>query len=383
MAVAAVLASVVTAGVACTPATGPSGTAPTSAGSGTAHLHPACPPPPERRGIKNAATANQVVAATDLPGWQAGDIGASVRLSDGRIVWVFGDTLRTSALSPPIVANSMLVTSGLCVSQLVPADRGPMIPDAGRDVVHWPMSSTVLRLGRDQDTLIVLCSRIRRGSQPYDFTFLGTSAAVFDVGTLGVPRLRRIEPITPDDPSRVQINWGAAAVVHGDRLYVYGTRLTGEKFSFGRELHVARVPTADPGDRKTWQFWDGARWQGDVGASAAVLPAEGGMSQTLSVDVVGHRFVAVSKRDGDLGNFVYTWTSNTPTGPWRPRRAIPAPAGFDTGTLQYAPLAHPEVPLDSGKLLVSISRNTTDLAALVKNPRLGRPRFAEVRLPAP
>jgi hypothetical protein len=40
------------------------------------------------------------------------------------------------------------------------------------------------------------------------------------------------------------------------------------------------------------------------------------------------------------------------------------------------------VPLASGQLLISISRNTTDLAALLKNPQRGRLRFAQVPLPA-
>lgn len=371
---------------ACTSASAPGATStaaggPARADDGAGQLQPRCPAPSTDRGLKNAAEANQLVAATDLPEWQAADIGASVRLSDGRIVWVFGDTLR-QRLEPRIVANSMLITAGQCISQLLPAAQGPVIPDIDQSTVYWPMSATVLRVGPEEDHLIVLASRIRRGSSPYDFTFLGTSAAVFEVGSLGVPQLLRIDQVTPDDPSRNQVNWGAATVVHGDRLYVYGTKLTGEKLSFGRELHVARVPTADPGARKRWQFWDGERWQSDVDESAAVLPAVGGVSQTLSVDVVGDAFLAVSKRDGDLGNFVYTWTSPGPTGPWTPRRSIRAPAGFDTGALQYAPLAHPEVPLDSGELLVSISRNTTDLAALVDNPDLGRPRFAQVPMPA-
>lgn len=356
--------------------------------AGAARLEPSCPAPTGRRGIKDAAAVNDLVAATDLPGWQAADIGASVRLSDGRIVWVFGDTLRRAgSAAPPIVANSMLITSGLCVSQVVPESGGALLPDLLPEhdaaTVYWPMSATVLRAGPDQDELIVLCSRIRRGTKAFDFGFLGTSAAVFEVGPLGVPRLLRIEQITPDDPSPDQINWGAAATVHERWLYVYGTRLTSTN-PFGRELHAARVPTTDPGTRSGWQFWDGDRWQGDVRRSTAVLAAAGGVSQTLSVDAVRSAaggFVAVSKRDGDLGNFVYTWTSAGPTGPWTPRRAIRAPAGFDTGKLQYAPLAHPEVPLESGKLLVSISRNTTDLAALLKNPRLGRPQFAQIDLP--
>ncbi len=56
-------------------------------------------------------------------------------------------------------------------------------------------------------------------------------------------------------------------------------------------------------------------------------------------------------------------------------KELKAPGGFDTGNLQYAPLAHPEIPLASGDLLVSISRNTTDLDRLLSDPQVGRPEF--------
>ena len=105
------------------------------------------------------------------------------------------------------------------------------------------------------------------------------------------------------------------------------------------------------------------------------------MSQTLSVNVVDGTFVAVSKRDGDLGDFVYTWTSKTATGPWTPRQGVAAPSGVDSGELEYAPLAHPEIPLTDGRLLVSISRNTTDFDRLMKQPEIGVPEFVEVSLP--
>jgi hypothetical protein len=276
-----------------------------------------------------------------------------------------------------MVANSMIVSSGLCVSQVVTPQRGAVIPDVNADTVRWPMSAAALPAAGG-DTLIVLCSRIRRGGTgAFGFTFLGTSAAVFDVPRLGVPQLRRVVQITPDTPDPHQINWGAAAVRDGSWLYVYGTRLV-PGTAFGRELHVARVPVADPGRRSGWRFWDGQRWRSDVARSAAVLGARGGVSQTLSVSIFDGSWVAVSKRDGDLGDFVYTWTSRAPTGPWTPHRAVRAPAGFDTGELQYAPLAHPEVPLASGRLLVSISRNTTDLRRLQRHPQVGQPKFVEI-----
>jgi hypothetical protein len=160
---------------------------------------------------------------------------------------------------------------------------------------------------------------------------------------------------------------------------MFGTRQTGH--DFGRELYVGRAPISDPTDRSRWEFWDGGRWDSDMSRAAAVLPAPGGVSQTLSVDRIDGQWVAVSKRDGDLGDFVYVWTAPTPYGPWSPRKGVAAPAGFDTGHLTYAPLAHPEVPLADGKLLVSISRNTTDPQRLFDDPEVGRPVFAEVERP--
>ena len=184
--------------------------------------------------------------------------------------------------------------------------------------------------------------------------------------------------LTPDSRNQQQVNWGSAATVHGGWYYVYGTRLTGQQLDFGRELYVGRAPVADPGARKGWQFWDGKRWQPDVGRAAVVLPSHGGVSQVLSIDRVGKEFVAVSKRDGDISDFVYKWTAPNPWGPWTPVEELKAPGGFDTGNLKYAPLAHPEIPLASGDLLVSISRNTTDLDRLLSDPQVGRPEFVSL-----
>ena len=116
--------------------------------------------------------------------------------------------------------------------------------------------------------------------------------------------------------------------------------------------------------------------------AVAVLGAEGGVSQTLSVDDLGGgEYLAVSKRDGDLGEFIYSWSAPSPIGPWTPHKGVPAPSDFDVGLLKYAPLAHPEVPLGTGLMLVSVSRNTTDIRRFVEDPELGVVEFVEVALP--
>ena len=144
-------------------------------------LEPECPGTWKKRLRPTADQINKRISSGGLPAWQAADIGASARLSDGRLVWLFGDTVRTADLSPRIVANSMLITSGSCVAQLRTPVDGPVIPDVKSNIVRWPMSVAVGRRG-SQDVVVVLCSRIRRGSGgSFDFTFLGTSAAVFTV----------------------------------------------------------------------------------------------------------------------------------------------------------------------------------------------------------
>ena len=302
-------------------------TRPSASASPALALSRACPKPAAAQAKTTADQLNTAVGGTiKLPAWQAADIGASARLHDGRIVWLFGDTVRPG-LQPAIVANSMLVSWGGCVAQLLDSTKGPVIPDARAGVVRWPMSVAVTRKD-GRDSIIVLCSRIDRGdSGAFGFTFLGTSAAVFEVDAGGAPQLTKVVDITPDSEKATQVNWGAASTIRGDWLYVYGTRLTGKDLDFGRELYVARGAAADPGDRDQWRFWDGAAWQRDPAKAALVLPSKGGVSQTLSVQSIGNEFVAVSKRDGDVSDFVYKWTAPHPWGPWTAvRSSRPRPA---------------------------------------------------------
>lgn len=344
-------------------------------------LTPSCPAPPDpaARPPVTVAELNTLVARVDLPGWQSADIGASARLTDGRLVWVFGDTVREAGWRPLVVANSILVSSGRCAAQLVTPTRGPAIPDRADGTVFWPMSLAVIRRP-GADVVVVLCARIHRGtSDAFDFTYLGSSAAIFAVGTGAAPQLREVMDLTSDASDAHQVGWGAASVIAGDWLYVYGTRLP--PGSFGRALYVARAPVADPQTRAGWRFWDGTRWQSDRALAAPVIEAKGGVSQTLSVDVADGHFLAVSKRDGDLGDFVFTWTAPSPVGPWTPHRGIAAPFEDSSGILRYAPLAHPEIALASGRLLVSISRNTSDFERLLTDPTSGRPVFAEIPWP--
>ena len=274
--------------VGCTGEPDDAPTSPSASAAPQARLEPSCPPAPESPvTIASAEAANTLLAAQNLPAWDAADIGASTLLNDGRVVWVFGDTVR-SEMTPGIVANSMLVSGGKCASQLLPAQDGPVIPDAKNGDVYWPMSALSWD-DNGRERLVVLCSRTRRGTSgdPMDFAFMAPAAALFEVPPGGAPQLQDVIQVAKNNPDPHQINWGAASFHDGHWIYIYGTRLTGEKFLFGRELYAARVPLASPEDLSTWRYWDSSHWQPQQSRATAVLGAEGGVSQTLSVDDLG------------------------------------------------------------------------------------------------
>ncbi len=63
---------------------------------------------------------------------------------------------------------------------------------------------------------------------------------------------------------------------------------------------------------------------------------------------------------------------------------IDSPAGTTPAGIRYqtySPQLHPEQPLASGKLLISIAWNATDFADLPRDADLYEPRFHEVTLP--
>ncbi|WP_186526186.1 DUF4185 domain-containing protein [Leekyejoonella antrihumi] len=326
-------------------------------------------------------------ALQDLPQWQAADVGLTLPLQDGRTVWVFGDTLRPLHVSPRFVASSMLISSGQCVAQVLPAGGGPVIPAGSHKQVCWPTAGVVLpspaRTSTSQpatDQLDISCSRVRRGQGALNFTYLGLTMARFTVPRGGVPTLVKTWQVTPDDTDPSQMNWGSALLHDGDWIYIYGTRLQ-QRGGSARSLYVARAPVGALDAARAWTYWTGRDWVHDAARAQSTLPAAVGVSQSLTVSQVGDVYVMVSKDGGDFADDVGVWRSDTPLGPWvlSYTRAVPYDDG--SGVLTYEPLAHPDLPLADGNLLVSLSRSPTNLTSLLADPALGRPDFIEVPLP--
>lgn len=313
------------------------------------------------------------------------DVGADTVLQDGRRLWVFGDTLRSRDFDGQrFVRNSMLVFDADCANVVLPADHGALIPDRDDGVGYWPMAiASAPRAG--YDLVGVTAQRVSSGDTPGDastFTNLGPSIAVFLVPVGQPPQLLDVVDVGPDSDDKGRPTWGAAAAAADGWLYLYGTASPEQKLVFGFSLSVARVRPDDLIDPSRWTYWDGKAWRKDPSAAQELIPADGGVSQTLSVFERDGTWYAVSKRDEFLGSDLVVWSAPRPTGPFT--AAPPAaeiPSDVDAGRLRYMPLAHPDLLPEDGSVVVSYSRNDTDVTEVQDDPFLYRPRFLRIDLP--
>jgi hypothetical protein len=325
--------------------------------------------------------ADDFARAPSIAGLAGGDIAANVALHRGDRLFVFGDSLIDTGTPDTIVRNSLLRFTDSEVCLVLGPQGSAFVPDRGDGVGYWPMS--LLEIAPDGRVVIFL-QRVRdtfvAGGH---FETLGPSLAEVGIDGSGTPYLVRVIDIGRDNPSRERIGWGAASWMGDDGYaYVYGTANPEDELACGWSLHVARMPADRVFDTGSWEYADGRGWSSRPGSAAALIEAVGGVSQTLSVFAADDTWYAVSKRDDFLGSDVVIWRSPGPAGPFDAGITVARrPSDLDAGTLAYAALAHPTLFPRAGTMVVSVSRNTTDPAALTDDPTLYRPEFFRVPLP--
>lgn len=333
-----------------------------------------CTPIPR---VDSVADLNRITRLEGTSDFAGADVGLSVTLQDNRQMWLFADTLREQA---GMVRNSILVSDGRCLAAVITSDGGAFIPDRpGSNVGYWPMSvGKISRPG--YDLVVTWAQRVRQtGADVFDFETLGPSAVVILVPRGGVPQVIAQQDVGPDTADPGQPMWGSAAAIDGDWMYLYGSANTGG--SFGFSVRVARVRFNDILDPNALRFWDGGGWSDRADAAVEVIPADGGTSQTFSVFRQGYVWYALSKQNEFLGSYVRVWTSSAPQGPFTQGPVVAlVPSDPVSGQVRYMPLAHPELLPEPGTVVISYSRNDTDLQDILRNPRLYRPHFLRVWL---
>ncbi|MFG2452698.1 hypothetical protein ACGFSG_25260 [Streptomyces sp. NPDC048512] len=338
--------------------------------------------------------------------WTGGDGTHSVRLPDGRVLWLFSDTYLGRVYAPPnpvgesyawrdastpLVRNAAVVMSrdGRLLSTL-PA---PLFPDPAPQQWRWPVAARVepRSPGSGEQVLRVLLWTRSTGPAPWIY---GVPVAT-EVATLSLPALR-LEGITtvldqrPVRDASQRVLLGTTAVDADGWTYVFGGddgRAVGRRAS---RAYVARVPSGRLGEPGAWEYWDGTAWT--VRGRPAPVLGNGrstGVGSAFTVVRDGGTYVLFTMAAGTAGlTTVASYWACAPTGPWHgPGRGFrpPLPRGE---VAAYNPQAHPELD-GGGRIVLSYDVNwldTTGGAAqtnLSRNVSLYRPRFVTLRLGAP
>jgi hypothetical protein len=311
--------------------------------------------------------------------WAGGDGSSSTRLPDGRVLWLFGDTVTGGASADGrrtgvvgLVHNSVVITAGTCATSV--ASRIDALPGTTSTWL-WPTHSVVTRAGgpRTGTSVTVFAQRITRtGPGAFDFRRVATTTVALEVAWGGRATVGAVQDIA--GPTTL---WGAGVLVDGPTTWVYGTRAAG-RGTFGRHLLLARAPTATVGDRATWRYRTAGGWSARPAYAAVVRPGREGVSTVLSGVVRDGRAVLVTKPQEFLDDRVVSLTAPRPWGPWTQRTLLTAPS---TSTQpQYSPAL--VVGASGQRAVVVVNRTSTSLGILLTDSSAARPTFHDVVLAA-
>lgn len=339
---------------------------------------PAAPAATDRCGAEPRDAAGWTRLFRGLDGdWAGGDAALSVRLPDDRLLWLFGDTFVGDVLDDGsrapgtrIVRNSAVLTRGTCAVSVTPGRA--TLPGRGSTWL-WPTSAAVTTTSASGSaTVAVFTQRMRRtGDGAWGFGRVGAAVVTMTVRRDGAATVAGVRDLPESD-----VLWGAATVVQGATTYIYGTRTVDEPLVFGRELLIARAPTATVRDQGTWAYRTATGWSARSSDAAVVLPARTGVSTTPTVVVRGGSFRIVTKPQEFLDDRVVELTSRSPFGPWTSRTLFRSASSGSRPT--YAPTV---VATDGRGLdIVVVSRTSTSAAALMDDATLTIPVFRDVDL---
>jgi len=336
--------------------------------------------------------------------WTGGDGTHSVRLPDGRVLWLFSDTFLGQVHGPPnpvgesyawrdnsapMVRNSAVVMTGGRLDATFPA----LFPEPAPQQWRWPVAARVepRSPGSGEQVLRVLLWTRTAGQAPWIY---GMPAAT-EVATLSLPELRLEGTVTVLDQRSVadpgkRVLFGTTLTEDDEWTYVFGGD---DRQAAGRpasNAYVARVPRGGLAQPEAWEYWNGSGWQ----ARARLRPVLGagqdtGVGSAFSVVRDGGTYVLFTMAAGTAGlTDVTSYWSCAPGGPWHgPVRSFAAPLPA-AGVAAYNPQVHPDLG-GRGRLVLSYDVNWLDATAstaverISRNVALYRPRFVSLRLGSP
>jgi hypothetical protein len=288
-------------------------------------------------------------------GWVSGDGAISVPLSDGRVLWLFGDShlddydpkTQTTACLFQCRNAGLLQTSRTdlkhaeTLQTTKPIFKSWFKNSTNEDFFFWPVCGF-----QNPDAVYVYLSAMKKTGDG----MWGFGSAGHDYwGKIAFPSMQIIDfvPLPRFDGAQM----GQGFVENGGWVYAFGSKGHG----LTSDVIVARFNAAEP---TNWFFWNGTNWNGAPTNAASIGKANVG----VHVCYVRGKYVLTSGSFSvgcDQGRDIFMAVSDKPTGPFSKLKKVWSVDDTYRGHYPffYIPQAHPEFINDRDEILVTYSIN--------------------------
>ena len=328
--------------------------------------------------------------------WQGGDVASSIPLPDGRVVWIFGDTLTGNERvvvgdEPRMVRNSIGVSTCKAGKWNIDyairrgAKDGELLDffQARKpDTWYWAIDGVYYN---DELWVAMLCTRATKtGPQAaLGFEFCGTDIA--RVSNLGAdPQQWKLEyhELVPDGTRSYP---SAATVIDGNHLYIFSLNEFGD-----RPQTLTRIPLSGlkaPKANLEYFAAEGKWKKGFDPKSAKVVMSKGASELSVRYHPELKKWVALMVDPILFSDKVLVKTANSLTGPWTDGQEIyrvpvmqKGAEGYDPDTFCYAGKEHPAFERP-GRLVFTYVCNSMKPQKLLKLLNIYFPQVVEMEMP--
>ncbi|MGN6354581.1 MAG: DUF4185 domain-containing protein, partial [Parafilimonas sp.] len=310
-----------------------------------------------RAAYKDSTATNFLKRTT---GVVAMDGGYTIRLNDGKILWLFGDSYideydsitktvpclfqaRNSALLQPSAndwhqANTIVLTGNKSHDKTFLTDKN------NPNHFFWPGCGYQLN-----DTIFIYGMNMKNAKGGLGFAKAGNVVCI----KILYPSLKKIA--IQELPASDSIQFGSGLVEDKENGFVY---IYGAKAKFiSADVYVARFSYNNP--TAEWEYWNGASWSRKIEDAKPVTEA---LSNSTTVSKVKNKYLLLTAAFSvscDGGKDIYAAVGDHPEGPFSKPQTIYT----INDTLQghypffYLPIAHPDCINDDNELLIHYSIN--------------------------
>jgi hypothetical protein len=350
----------------------------------------------ELDGVKYRVQSNPMAYVNskfrNTSGWIGGDAVYSVKLTDNKVLWLFGDTLIGEILEGGRV-NTIMINNSIGIQDNLNINKGNVefyslrdkqgefksifIPPGKNEGFFWIYDGVLI-----DNTLYLALVQVKLTGEDSAFGFEVVATWIASISNpLDHPGKWRINynkiPFG-NFSSKETMFFGSAFLLLENYLYVYGTM---DKMVAGipdKNMIIARVPRKQVLNFKKWEFFDGKGWTKNASSSFG-LAREMANEYTVFYHDYLRKYITVFTYLGNSNRLALRF-SDAPQGPWsEPVVVYESHEGlWEKDVLIYAGKGHKWASSKGNELIISYATNLLDPERLIKNANFYWPNFVKV-----